>query len=165
MQWNDDVHGPCLRYVPQRGSRKLFGLSLVYNLDEWPYRSCHGSCSQLHLWPEKRHFLYFSLKNERSLFGYLSSLIVNVFWYKRIRFTQINIHWKLFHNYFNDTLIFPVVLLFLVVWNNRNIFYIRSRVQKFPAWHTKAAPNGKCCEVYTVPSMVRLMYQLKSVLK
>ena len=40
-----------------------------------------------------------------------------------------------------------------------------SRVQKFPALHTKAAPNGKCCEGYIVPSMVRLMYQLKSVLK
>ena len=26
---------------------------------------------------------------------------------------------------------------------------IRSRVQKFPAWHTKAAPNGKCREGYT----------------
>ena len=36
---------------------------------------------------------------------------------------------------------------------------VRSRVQKFPAWHTKAAPNGKCCEGYIVPSMVRLMYQ------
>ena len=33
------------------------------------------------------------------------------------------------------------------------VIYVRSRVQKFPAWHTKAAPNGK------------LMYQLKSVLK
>ena len=43
--------------------------------------------------------------------------------------------------------------------------YIRSTVQKFPAWHTKATPNGKCCEGYIVPSMVRLMYQLKSVLK
>ena len=43
--------------------------------------------------------------------------------------------------------------------------YTRGRVQKFPALHTKAAPNGKCCEGYTVPSMVRLMYQLKSVLK
>ena len=43
--------------------------------------------------------------------------------------------------------------------------YLRSRIQKFPAWHTKAAPNGKCCEGYIVPSMVRLMYQLKSVLK
>ena len=39
--------------------------------------------------------------------------------------------------------------------------YIRSRVQKFPAWHTKAAPNGKCLEGYIVPSMMRLMYQLK----
>ena len=29
----------------------------------------------------------------------------------------------------------------------------------------KAAPNGKCCEGYIVPSMMRLMYQLKSVLK
>ena len=42
---------------------------------------------------------------------------------------------------------------------------VRSRVQMFPAWHTKAAPNGKCCEGYIVPSMVGLMYQLKSVLK
>ena len=42
---------------------------------------------------------------------------------------------------------------------------IRSRVQKFPAWHTKAAPNGKCCEGYIVPSVVRLMYQVKSALK
>ena len=42
---------------------------------------------------------------------------------------------------------------------------VRSRVQNFPAWHTKAAPDGKCCEGYIVPSMVRLMYQLKSVLK
>ena len=25
---------------------------------------------------------------------------------------------------------------------------LRSRVQTFPAWHTKAAPNGKCCEGY-----------------
>ena len=30
---------------------------------------------------------------------------------------------------------------------------------------TEAAPNGKCCEGYKVPSMVTLMYQLKSVLK
>ena len=45
------------------------------------------------------------------------------------------------------------------------ILNVRSRVQKFPAGHTKAAPNGKCCEGYIVPSMVRLMYQLKSVLK
>ena len=43
--------------------------------------------------------------------------------------------------------------------------HVSSRVQKFPAWHTKAAPNGKCCEGYIVTSMVRLMYQLKSVLK
>ena len=43
--------------------------------------------------------------------------------------------------------------------------YICSRVQKFPTCNTKAAPNGKCCEGYIVPSMVRLMYQLKSVLK
>ena len=31
---------------------------------------------------------------------------------------------------------------------------LRIRVQKFPAWHTKAAPNGKCCEGYMVPSRV-----------
>ena len=30
---------------------------------------------------------------------------------------------------------------------------------------TEAAPNGKCCEGYIVPSMVRLMYQLESVLE
>jgi hypothetical protein len=53
----------------------------------------------------------------------------------------------------------PVVLIMTIILN------IRSRVQKFPAWHTKAAPNGKCCEGYIVPSTVRLMYQLKSVLK
>ena len=49
--------------------------------------------------------------------------------------------------------------------NAPRCYVIRSSVQKFPAWHTKAAPNGKCCEGYIVPSMVRLMYQLKSVLK
>ena len=38
---------------------------------------------------------------------------------------------------------------------------LRSGVQKFPAWDTKAAPNGKCCEGYIVTSMARLMYQLK----
>jgi hypothetical protein len=27
---------------------------------------------------------------------------------------------------------------------------LRSRVQKFPAWHTKAAPNWKCCKGYIV---------------
>ena len=43
--------------------------------------------------------------------------------------------------------------------------FILSRVQTFPAWHTKAAPNGKCREGCIVPSMVRLMYQLESVLK
>ena len=42
---------------------------------------------------------------------------------------------------------------------------VRSTVQKSPAWHTKAAPKEKCCEGYIVPPMVRLMYQLKSVLK
>ena len=47
-------------------------------------------------------------------------------------------------------------------WNK---WYVPSRVQKFPAWNTKAAPSGRCCEGYIVPSVVRLMYQLKSVLK
>ena len=28
------------------------------------------------------------------------------------------------------------------------IKYVRSRVQKLPAWHKKAAPNGKGCEGY-----------------
>ena len=50
-------------------------------------------------------------------------------------------------------------------WFREYVGNIRSRVQKFSAWHTKAAPNGKCCEGYIVPSMARLMYQLKSVLK
>ena len=38
-------------------------------------------------------------------------------------------------------------------------------VQNFPAWHTKAAPNGKCCEGYIAPSMMRLMYQYQYMLK
>ena len=38
-------------------------------------------------------------------------------------------------------------------------------VQNFPASHTKAAPNEKCCEGYTAPSVVRLMYQYQYVLK
>ena len=50
-------------------------------------------------------------------------------------------------------------------WNLAGSRKVCSTVQKFPAGHTKAAPNGKCCEGYIVPSMVRLMYQLKSVLK
>jgi hypothetical protein len=33
---------------------------------------------------------------------------------------------------------------------------------KVPAWYTKAAPNGKCCEGYIAPSMVRLMYQYQA---
>ena len=62
-------------------------------------------------------------------------------------------------------------LCLLIHWSYTFFFvflqlYVRSRVvQKFPAWHTKAAPNGKCCEGYIVPSVVRLVYQLKSVLK
>jgi len=36
---------------------------------------------------------------------------------------------------------------------------LRGWVQKFPAWYTKAAPNGKCCEGYLAPSMLRLIYQ------
>ena len=35
----------------------------------------------------------------------------------------------------------------------RRIRELPSRVQKFPFWHTKAAPNGKCREGYTVWSM------------
>ena len=46
-----------------------------------------------------------------------------------------------------------------------HLYGIRSGVQNFPAWHTKAAPDEKCYEGYIVPSMVSLMYQLKSVLK
>ena len=53
----------------------------------------------------------------------------------------------------------------IILSQRRLLASVRSRVQTFPAWHTKAAPNGKCCEGYIVPSMVRLMYQLKSVLK
>ena len=34
--------------------------------------------------------------------------------------------------------------------------YICGWVRKFPAWHTKAAPNGKWCERYISSSMVRL---------
>ena len=69
----------------------------------------------------------------------------------------------------NFTLLFYAVTEFIVS-TDRNVLClsnanIRSRAQKFPAWHTKVPPNGKCCEGYIVPSMVRLMYQLKSVLK
>ena len=44
------------------------------------------------------------------------------------------------------------------VWNVcRNfmkfVLGVRSMVQKFPAWHTKAAPNGKFCEGCIVPSI------------
>ena len=47
-------------------------------------------------------------------------------------------------------------------WICSSYHYVRGRVQKFPAWHTKAAPNGKCCEGYIAPSMVRLMYQFQA---
>jgi hypothetical protein len=39
---------------------------------------------------------------------------------------------------------------------NLSLFYeycviqVHNKVQKFQAWHTKAAPNGKCCEGYIV---------------
>ena len=33
------------------------------------------------------------------------------------------------------------------------ISYVRSRFERFPSWHTIAAPNWKCCEGYIVPSM------------
>ena len=51
------------------------------------------------------------------------------------------------------------------LWYADSVGRLRSRAQKFPAWRTKAEPNGKWCEEYIAPSMVRLMYQLKSVLK
>ena len=50
-------------------------------------------------------------------------------------------------------------------YENLEYQHVRSGVRKFPAWHTKVAPNWKCFEGYIVPPMVRLMYQLKSVLK
>jgi len=43
--------------------------------------------------------------------------------------------------------------------------HVRGWVQKFPAWHTKAAPSGKCCRGYISPSLVRFMYQYQYVLK
>jgi len=43
--------------------------------------------------------------------------------------------------------------------------HIRGWVLKFLSWHTKATPNGKCCEGYIAPPMVRLMYQYQYVLK
>jgi len=39
---------------------------------------------------------------------------------------------------------------------------LRGRVQKFPACHITAAPNGKCCEGYIAPSTVRLLYQFQA---
>ena len=68
---------------------------------------------------------------------------------------------KAMKEYSKDALRFVLLTLELV----RSSVEVRSRVQKFPAWHTKAAPNGKCCQGCIVPFMVRLMYQLKSVLK
>jgi len=45
--------------------------------------------------------------------------------------------------------------------------HLRGGVQKSPVWHTKATPNGKCCNGYilTSPPMVKLMYQYQYVLK
>ena len=43
------------------------------------------------------------------------------------------------------------------------MYHIWGWVEKFLAWHTKAAPNGKCCEGHIAPSMVRLMYQFQVV--
>ena len=39
---------------------------------------------------------------------------------------------------------------------------IRSWIHKFPALHTKTAPNGKCCQGYIAPSMVRFLYQFQA---
>ena len=61
-------------------------------------------------------------------------------------------------------LAWPVFMRIKRTLGQRNTL-IRIRVQTFPALHTKATPNGKCCEGYIVPAIVRLMYQLKSVLK
>ena len=41
------------------------------------------------------------------------------------------------------------------------IWYIRRWVHKFPAWHTKTAPNAKCSEGYIEPSIVRLLCQFQ----
>ena len=67
----------------------------------------------------------------------------------------------------NNTAVWSAVWVELTCDSKRwpSLFLQRGRDQTLPAWHTKAAPNGKCCEGYIVPSMVRLMYQLKSVLK
>ena len=43
-----------------------------------------------------------------------------------------------------------------VLWAVMSYSMVRSRVQNFPVWHTKAAPNGKCCEGYIVPSRVTI---------
>ena len=50
------------------------------------------------------------------------------------------------------------------VFDHCDIILLRRWVQNFPACHTKAAPNGKCCEGYIAPSTVRLMYQYQYVL-
>ena len=51
------------------------------------------------------------------------------------------------------------------LWQETAVSIVQGWVQKHPAWHTKAAPNGKCCEGYIAPSVVRLMYQFQYVLK
>ena len=50
------------------------------------------------------------------------------------------------------------ILVAFVFW----LLSVHSRVQKFLVWHTKAMPNGKCCEGYIVPSVVKLMYQFQA---
>ena len=81
---------------------------------------------------------------------------------KRVRY---NIKYQEMHLSVWKYTIHTVYLLHVSVTHVANFREVGSRVQNFPAWHTKAAPSGKCCEGYIVPSMVRLMYQLKSVLK
>ena len=60
------MHGPCLSRMSDYGSQKLSDLLQIYNLGEWPYRSCHGSGCQSHLSLEKGIF-YTLLQKKKAI--------------------------------------------------------------------------------------------------
>jgi hypothetical protein len=81
------------------------------------------------------------------------------------RFNNIWVHLSVFITIFEGYVAHVVQLMLPIhyLWYMITWLIVRGRVQKFPAWHTKAAPNGKCCEGYIAPAMVRLMYQFQAV--
>ena len=137
---------PCVRgknrnfTVPGWLPSYLSQLPILINLHSGPVSSC--SCNMV----PRNNFPLFT-----------SRCTLTIAWKNQ---TSLSNYYK--HNTLGNML---VKLFFVSTGKKKLKSQLRSRVQKFPAWHTKAAPNGKCYEGYIVPSMVRLMYQLKSVLK